>query len=51
MITSEAKKFMALNPKEPSLFDKNDKGSVEERWCNVKFQVVDYKMLFTGCVI
>ena len=42
MITSEAKKFMTLNPKEPSLFDKNDKGSVE-KLSNICFsQILPY---------
>ena len=42
MITSEAKKYMTLNPKEPSLFDKNDPSSVE-KLSNICFsQILPY---------
>ena len=42
MITSEAKKYMALNPNEPSLFDKDNKTSVE-KLSNICFsQILPY---------
>ena len=41
-ITSEANKYMTLNPKEPSLFDKNDQGSIE-KLSNICFsQILPY---------
>ena len=42
MITSEAKKYMALNPNEPSLFDKDNETSVE-KLSNICFsQILPY---------